>query len=185
MSSAKILNNNSVTAFVNYMKTILQAGFLVWLAFCLSGCGQPSDKKASLPTSKKKSLVILDRKDLMPHRDGLFYNKHTKKPFTGLVNEFFPFKDSKQIRVSRHFKDGKQHGLRSQFYNDGSKFIEISYQNGKKHGKASNWHRNGQVSWERYFNEDQLDGNSIRFDAEGNVVQHVIYKMGQIEKAIK
>ncbi|MBT6958896.1 MAG: hypothetical protein HN996_10775 [Opitutae bacterium] len=71
------------------------------------------------------------------------------------------------------------------FYNDGNKFIEISYQNGKKHGKASNWHRNGQVSWERYFNEDQLDGNSIRFDAESNVVQHVIYKMGQIEKAIK
>jgi antitoxin component YwqK of YwqJK toxin-antitoxin module len=167
------------------MKKTPQVALLGWVALLLSGCGQPVDKEFGIKDSEGEPLVIIDRQDLIPHRDGLFYNKQTKKPFTGLVNEYFPFKDSKQIRVSRHFKDGKQHGQRSQFYNDGKTFIEISYKNGKKQGNAVNWHRNGQVTWKRHFKEDQLDGDSIRYDTEGNVTQHVIYKMGRIEKAIK
>jgi antitoxin component YwqK of YwqJK toxin-antitoxin module len=167
------------------MKTTLQVALSGWFVLFLSGCGQPSNEDPVPQTPQEESVVIIDRQDLIPHREGLFYNKQTKKPFTGLVNEFFPFKDIKQIRVSRHFKDGKQHGLRSQFYNDGKKFIEISYIKGKKHGRAVNWHRSGQITWERHFKEDQLDGDSIRYDPDGNVTQHVIYKMGRIEKAIK
>jgi antitoxin component YwqK of YwqJK toxin-antitoxin module len=171
--------------FLKPMKTTLEVALSVWFVLFLNGCRQPSDENTVPKPPDVESVVIIDREDLIPHRDGLFYNKQTNKPFTGLVNEFFPFKDSKQIRVSRHFKDGKQHGLRSQFYNDGKKFIDIFYKNGKKHGRATNWHRSGQITWERHFKEDQLDGDSIRYDTAGNVTQHVIYKMGRVEKAIK
>ena len=77
------------------------------------------------------------------------------------------------------------HGLRTQYYNDGKKFIDIEYLGGHKNGRAVNWYRNGQVQWERTFKSDQLDGDSIRYDSEGNITQHVIYKMGQVEKALK
>ena len=49
------------------------------------------------------------------------------------------------------------------------KFIEIEYSGGRKNGRAVNWHRNGQVQWERTFKSDQLDGDSIRYDSEGNI----------------
>ena len=71
--------------------------------------------------------MVIPAKELAPY-EGLYYNKKTKKPFTGRVDEYFPFHGSeKRVRVSRHLKEGKMHGLRTQYYNDGEKFIEIEY----------------------------------------------------------
>ena len=78
-----------------------------------------------------------------------------------------------------------QNGLSETFYPNGNTEYSCNYKNGKKHGRATNWHRSGQITWERHFKEDQLDGDSICYDTVGNITQHVIYKMGRIEKAIK
>ena len=162
------------------MKALMQTAIAGLLALLFHGCEQPGGK-----ASNGEPLVVITSNQLVPNRDGLYYNKQTKKPFTGRVDELFPFKDTRQVRVSRHFKAGKMHGLRTQYYNDGKKWIEIFYEDGKKHGLAVNWYRNGQAQWERHFKQNLLDGDFIRYDLEGNVTQHVIYKMGRVEKAIK
>ena len=111
--------------------------------------------------------------------------KKTKKPFTGRVDEYFPFQGSeKRVRVSRHLKEGKCMDFVLNITTT-EKSLSILNTWRSKNGRAVNWYRNGQVQWERTFKSDQLDGDSIRYDSEGNITQHVIYKMGQIEKALK
>ena len=76
------------------------------------------------------------------------------------------------------------HGLRTQYYNDGKKFIEIEYSGGRKNGRAVNWHRNDWVQWSALLKATNLMGfYPLRY--RGNITQHVIYKMGQVEKALK
>ncbi len=169
------------------MKVVSQVLIVCLLCLFFWNCGNNDgiNSGSAGDNGTDKSLVVIPAKELAPY-EGLYYNKKTKKPFTGRVDEYFPFQGSeKRVRVSRHLKEGKMHGLRTQYYNDGKKFIEIEYSGGRKNGRAVNWHRNGQVQWERTFKSDQLHGDSIRYDSEGNITQHVIYKMGQVEKALK
>lgn len=162
---------------------IASTGLAVGLGALLFWSCAPQDSGSS-GEGAESPVEVISTKDLAPH-DGLFYNKKTNKPFTGRVDEFFLMQGSPKVRVSRHMQEGRLHGLRTQYFNDGKKFIEIEYEDGLKHGRAFNWHRNGEVQWERHFKKDQLDGESIRYDADGNITQHVIYKMGRVEKAIK
>ncbi len=168
------------------MKIVSPGSLAVLACLLFWSCGQKDgDGSGDGGGGPQEPLVVIPASDLAPH-EGLYFNKKTNKPFTGRVDEFFPFQGKdRKVRVSRHLKDGKMHGLRTQYYNDGRKFVEIEYEDGRKNGRAVNWHRNGQVQWERSFKSDQLDGDSIRYDTGGNITQHVVYKMGEVEKAIK
>ena len=167
------------------MKNIPHLAITFVLLLLMQGCGGPGKNPSPGAEPDKLPLVIIDRQDLIPERDGLFYNKNTRKPFTGRVNDYYPFKDIKALKVVRHFKDGRQHGIRTELYNDGSKRSEIEYKEGKKHGKAVNWYKGGQVQWQRSFRADVLDGESIRYDIEGKVTEQVVYRLGRLQKAIQ
>tara|TARA_Y100000588_G_C14107862_1_gene861646 strand:+ start:650 stop:1153 length:504 start_codon:yes stop_codon:yes gene_type:complete len=167
------------------MKNILYLAIASFFLLLFQGCGGPGKEPASGVDPDKESLVIIARQDLIPERDGLYYNKNTRKPFTGRVDEYYPFKDIKALKVVRHFKDGKQHGLRIEFYNDGTKRSEIEYKDGKKHGKAINWYKGGQVQWERSFRVDVLDGESTRYDIEGKITEQIVFRLGRLQKAIQ
>ena len=59
-----------------------------------------------LETMAQISLVVISAKELAPY-EGLYYNKKTKKPFTGRVDEYFPFQGSeKRVRVSNISRKG-------------------------------------------------------------------------------
>lgn len=117
-------------------------------------------------------------------REGMAY--HGRKPFTGQANEYFPFQqDPKPLSVTRTFKDGKLHGKVTFYYNNGQKRSEIPYDNGVKEGEATNWFMTGEVQWKRTFKQNLLEGDSIRYNQNGDITTHLIFSKGQISKPVK
>ena len=75
--------------------------------------------------TNKPETVNLE--DLIRRKDGLYYKKDAKVPFTGISEEFL---ENGQI-LKLNYKNGKQHGL-SEWFEENGKFIQKNnYKNGK------------------------------------------------------
>ena len=166
------------------MRQSLQIPFLAILTLlCTQACNQPGGKDGA--GGDKGEHIIVPMKEMLL-RDGIAYHGRKLKPFTGQANEYFPFKqDPQPLSVTRQFKEGKLHGMVTFFFNNGQKRSEIPYENGIKQGEATNWYMTGEVQWKRSFNQNQLEGDSIRYNQKGEVLTHIIFNKGQIAKAIK
>ena len=166
------------------MRLSLQFPFLaILLLLFIQACTQRGGKDGA--GGENEELIIVPMNEMFL-RDGIAYHGRKLKPFTGQAKEYFPFKqDPQPLSVSRHFKEGKLHGMVTFYYNNGQKRSEIPYENGIKQGEATNWYMTGEVQWKRSFNQNQLDGDSIRYNQKGDVLTHIVFSKGQIAKAIK
>ena len=65
-------------------------------------------------------------------RNGTVYQVGEKKPFTGVMKNFY---SNGQLAVMEKFKKGKNHGKCEKYYTNGKLWIEYSYKGGNLHGK--------------------------------------------------
>ena len=68
--------------------------------------------------TNKPETVNLE--DLIRRKDGLYYKKDAKVPFTGISEQFL---DNGQLERKANYKNGKQHGL-SEWFEENGKFIQ-------------------------------------------------------------
>ena len=104
----------------------------------------------------------INEKDLIVRKDGLFYKKHAKKPFTGLALTY----GEKGLLICRtHFKDGQRHGLTEGFKQEnGQLFFRTAFNNGIV--DSSQWREifgDGQSCWRT------LVKNGIRVEEEVDI----------------
>mgnify|MGYP006218386183 FL=1 len=120
-----------------------------------SSAETPPDKTAEAP----KVVVDFDQLEL---RDGLWHCEG--KPFTGIAVEKYK---SGQKKVEGTYKDGKQHGLWTNWHENGQKYMEGTHKDGKANGMVTWWYENGQKSLEATYKDDEQISLK-EWDRDGN-----------------
>lgn len=87
----------------------------------------------------------IDRDDLV-ERDGIFFEKFSSEPFTGLV----------QGKTSGVVEDGRWEGTVYEFHENGNLWIEGNYRDGVKEGTETIFSTNGVRVQEKTFSQGQL-----------------------------
>jgi antitoxin component YwqK of YwqJK toxin-antitoxin module len=116
-------------------------------------------KALKLPSGCEIEIVeAVDEVDDWEYRDGFQngyydYNKniisvHRPKNFTGTMKKFY--------------SNGAE-GPKGQL------MISIQYKNGKKHGQSLRWHDNLQLRSEDHYKNDELNGQCLTYNADGDV----------------
>ena len=71
-------------------------------------------------------------------KDGLWYKKSAKFPFTGTVEGFF----EGQLETKTNLKNGKEHSW-EQFHQNGELWLRQNYKNGQRCGPREYFYENG------------------------------------------
>ena len=58
--------------------------------------------------------------------------------------------------VKKEIENGKLNGSYNEWYEDGQKMIEVTYQNGKEDGLVTSWYSNGQKKDMQIYKNDKL-----------------------------
>ena len=105
-------------------------------------------------------------------RDGLYYQKSSDVPFTGIVTGIVEGKIKKgkkdgpwithyrngQLRRKRTYKDGKLDGPWVYYYENGQLVEKVIYKNGKKDGPWVNYWENGQLRSKGTYKDSKREG---------------------------
>ena len=97
-------------------------------------------KPALFPEDEKKNQWV-SSKDLFQKADGLVAFKSSGKPFTGTSFSLYP---NGKPYVIQSFKDGRQHGLKIEHYENGAKAFETFWRNHMPVGELS-WSEAGNL----------------------------------------
>ena len=95
--------------------------------------------------------------------DGLVYHPDTKELYSGDV--FKKYLGGK-TEYEGSYKDGKEDGKWTYWYENGQKKSEITYKDGKRE-LYTEWHENGQKRFEATFKDGELI-EETRWDEDGN-----------------
>ena len=71
------------------------------------------------------------------------------------------------LSTSLTYKDDKEDGLFTEWYENGQKIREVTYKNEKKDGLSTYWYENGQKMWEHTF-KDGEEIEATYWDEDGN-----------------
>ena len=135
----KICWNSSNTIIFHFMKKSFVSLFVVSLS--LFGT---EPKQVSIKALQKRGEV----------GNQLYYLPNQVVPFTGKAFAYWP---DEKIMTEISYKDGKRHGPKTHWYENGQKLSEINYKNGKHDGPLSSWYENGQ--WRR--RGSNMDGRMV------------------------
>ena len=102
-----------------------------------------------------KEVTIKSLQKRGEHGNQLYYLSNQEVPFTGKAVAHRP-DGRKMTEIS--YKDGKLHGLKSDWDESGKKLTEISYKDGKLHGLWTSWNESGKKLSETNFKDGQLHG---------------------------
>ncbi len=72
-----------------------------------------------------------------------------------------------------HYREGKLHGVKTQWMPTGEKNAEESYKDGRQHGRSTWWHKNGQVQATCEYIEGKQVGSWLRYYETGVKAQEV------------
>ena len=75
--------------------------------------------------------------DDLEERDGLYYKKFTKVPFTGKI----------MGKTQGAYRNGKRHGPWVSYYDNGQLWSKGTFKDGKEDGPWIEYHDNGQLKW--------------------------------------
>ena len=142
--------------------TALQRLFVFWfiLIFVLLGySGSPQKDTTS---------------DQLQKRNGLYYEKDSKKPYTGRVVDTKPYGTIKAT-----YKDGKLDGPFNTWHKNGKKMQECIYKDGKIEGKSTSWHSNGQKDSVMIFKDGKKVGKWTSWHKNGKKRREATFKDGK------
>ena len=112
----------------------------------------------------------------LQQRDELYYAVNEEEPYSGKVNTFY---ENGQKKTEVTLKNGKTHGLSTEWDYNGQKQREVSYKNGKQSGHYKTWYDNGQQEKEGAYKEGKIDGKWIFWYANGQKQKESSYKDGK------
>lgn len=107
--------------------------------------------------------------------DGLFYEKGSKEPFSGLA---IKKNEDGNISILWEYKDGKNHGIGKNFYENGNIKFYGEFENGVPHGTIKEYDIKGVIFLEENFKNGILDGEKKEFYDNGNIKNLETYKDG-------
>jgi antitoxin component YwqK of YwqJK toxin-antitoxin module len=115
----------------------------------------------------KTSMVIEEK-------NGVFCLPNTNKPYTGVLEEYYPSGNIEKKIKYVNGKEAEQHG----WYENGQKSGEVFWENPEHGEMQKQWHENGKQA---AIGLSYKDGRSIRtlFNKNGNKTQEMNYKNGK------
>ena len=123
-----------------------------------------------------KKPETVKEENLIKRKDGLYYVKYAKVPFTGISEEFW---ENGKLKSKTNYKSGhlrfcelfyptwssqtnyknnECHGLDYHFDEDGRLVSKSNYKNGEPEGLWENFYENGQLAERRNYKDGELDG---------------------------
>jgi len=142
----------------------------------LVGCG-----KKNLDDPKTLARIMAEATDKsklttrFKNGEILFYAPNSRTPYTGWSKSLY---SSGQVCGLIQYKDGKLHGLRTYWYENGEKNEECNFKDGKLHGLTTEWHENGQKSSETNYKEGKLHGLYSEWLKDGSINAQSEYQDG-------
>lgn len=85
-------------------------------------------------------------------------------------------KNSDKIMMTENYVDGKLHGQKNVYYEDGTLAEESNYMNGKLHGNRKLYSETGSVLENLNYNNGELHGPAKFYNGQGEVVSEGKYK---------
>ena len=136
--------------------------------------------------------------DDLVKREGLYYEKFTREPFTGNVTggkqgkiikgrpdgEFVEYFENGQLKRKGNFKDDKQEGEYLSYYENGQLKIKCNLKDGKEEGEYLEYYESGELLYKRYYKQGKKDGLSITYYSNGKLNEQKVYKDGELIETI-
>ena len=90
------------------------------------------------------------------------------------------FRDNRRKLSAYNFKDGKMHGLSTEWYENGQKSLERNFKDGKQDGSWIQWHEDGTESLRATYEDDKQVGLSRAWYENGRKKSEINYKDGKV-----
>jgi antitoxin component YwqK of YwqJK toxin-antitoxin module len=129
------------------------------------GCGE-KDSDGDGSTHIKNIKIV----------DGTFYLKNSDKPYTGKIIDSFKNGGKK---IEFNIKNGKPHGLSTQWYENGKMQAKTNNRDGKHDGLTERWYENGQKEQEGTYKEGKENGLVVLWYENGQKAEETTYKGGE------
>jgi hypothetical protein len=175
------------------MKKLLAAMFAAML---MVGCGEDDGSVADnselnqIPTETfdLDDSAILEKiiaEALAPDRfhqrgiqgEELPYLPNDQTPYTGWMKEMYV---NGQVKALFRYKDGKEEGLWTLWFENGRKKMEENWKNGKKDGRMTLWFENGRKQFEANFKGGKKEGLETGWYENGHKKFEGNYKHGKM-----
>ena len=131
----------------------------------VTGTGKLPKPLVGSVDTKDQNLSI---KNLV-ERDGLFYEKSSEIPFTGMVSGL----------ETGNFVNGLKEGEWVEYHQNGNVSRVANYINGKTEGYYVKWHENGQLKFDGYHKNGKGHGLFVYYNEDGQVVNSGEWKDNQ------
>ena len=174
--------------------------FFLCLAVCLASCGKEEEtvvdsEEAVTPvpeapgwpnlddqaTRAEVSAKALGSAEIERGRDGLYYRKGDREPYTGW---FAQTHSNGRVRSLLYLSDGLLDGPLRTWHDNGRKEGTAFYKRGSKEGEHRVWHSSGQEILRSRFKNDQPDGLWLKWYENGKRKEERVYKGGRLSGAM-
>ena len=111
-----------------------------------------------------KNSETVKEEDLIQRKDGLYYKKYAKVPFTGSMKIFRKVDPNGQSRVNSqtwkniNYKKGKPEGLYESFWLNGNLHFRGNTKKGKFEGPFETFYSTGELNYKSHYRHGYLDG---------------------------
>ena len=134
-------------------------------------CNQSSSNTIQGSSTPSNTLAQTVNCNLIVFTEGL--NMFNNTPFTGRCEGL-----ERGFKVEENYKDGKLHGTRTFWSQNGQKSSEENYKEGKWHGTVTQWYKNGQKEYENNFKDGKKHGTQTEWYDNGQKEFQGNYKDG-------
>ena len=102
----------------------------------------------------------------------------------GKIGGAMLFRDNRRKLSAYNFKDGKTHGLSTEWYENGQKSLERNFKDGKQDGSWIQWHEDGTESLRATYEDDKQVGLSTEWYENGRKKSEINYKDGKVATVV-
>jgi len=105
----------------------------------------------------------------------LVYNRGQKDS----IYQYYEYYINDSVKDHATYINGKLHGIRISYFENGSKMKEIPYDKGLKHGEYREWHQNEKIRAEGSYYKDEQHGKWFFYDSiSGEITVEKFYNHG-------
>lgn len=170
-------NTSKIITFANYLRSLKQ-GFmahrklLLWVftALFAFACGNDFEKQVVSTYPDDSPRVVQYFKWVGNSR---------------VVKKEVRYFSNGEKELEGPLKNGKKHGVWTQWYRSGEKWTETTYKQGKRNGKMTEWYKSGEISYIARYKDGVPHGEWIFYDGVGNKTRKIIYKNGRKQEEIQ
>ena len=127
------------------------------------------------PNNREKFLPEEEIQIRGPKGAELIYAQGSQIPYTGKTIDMW---SNGQKKFEAHWKDGKEDGPNTWWYENGEKRLQIHWKDGKKDGLYTVWHENGEARIEILYKDGRRDGLYSVWHENGQARVEILYKDG-------